>query len=92
VLASTLREDGMPDDLDYNPQADYPRMRNYEYVMAGKVYRIEGDEQQPGGEMGRLSMYVSFGGLLMRLQGNASTMEKFELDSHVYLLMKKVPF
>lgn len=38
------------------------------------------------------AVFVSFGGLLMRLQGNASTLEKFELDSVVYLLMKKVPF
>ena len=38
------------------------------------------------------SMYVSYGGLLMRLTGSAATMEKFELDSTIYLLMKKVPY
>lgn len=30
-------------------------MRNYEYVMSGKVYRIEGDEEaQPGHDVHRL--------------------------------------
>jgi hypothetical protein len=35
---------------------------------------------------------VSYGGLLMRLQGNANHLEKFQLDSTIYLLMKKVPY
>ena len=63
-----MRDDGenMPDDNDWNPtvrspladapflQVDYPRMRNYEYVMCGKVYRIEGDTDHATGEAGRL--------------------------------------
>jgi len=36
--------------------------------------------------------YVSFGGLLMRLQGDANNLHGFEVDSHVYLLMKKLAF
>lgn len=41
-------------------------MNQFEYVMYGKVYRIEGEETTEGS---RLSAYVSFGGLLMRLKG-----------------------
>ena len=36
--------------------------------------------------------YVSYGGLLMRLQGDANNLHGFEVDSHVYLLMKKLAF
>lgn len=36
--------------------------------------------------------YVSFGGLLMRLQGDANNLHEFEMDSHVYLFMKKLAF
>lgn len=34
--------------------------------------------------------YVSFGGLLMRLQGDANNLHSFEVDQHMYLLMKKI--
>uniref|UniRef100_A0A915KC94 DNA-directed RNA polymerases I, II, and III subunit RPABC3 n=1 Tax=Romanomermis culicivorax TaxID=13658 RepID=A0A915KC94_ROMCU len=38
------------------------------------------------------SAYVSFGGLLMRLQGDANNLYGFEMDSRIYMLMKKVPY
>jgi DNA-directed RNA polymerase I, II, and III subunit RPABC3 len=47
VLATTLREDGYPDSGDWNPQGletEGSRADSFEYVMSGKVYRIEGDE------------------------------------------------
>lgn len=45
VIATTLREDGVPDDTEFNPQNTGPnRADQFEYVMYGKVYRIEGDE------------------------------------------------
>lgn len=36
--------------------------------------------------------YVSYGGLLMRLQGDANNLHGFEVDSFVYLLIKKLAF
>ncbi|PVD27723.1 hypothetical protein C0Q70_12894 [Pomacea canaliculata] len=45
VIALTLREDGVPDDGEYNPLGSGPsRADQFEYVMYGKVYRIEGDD------------------------------------------------
>ena len=38
------------------------------------------------------SAYVSFGGLLMRLKGDANNLHGFKIDSNVYLLMKKLAF
>ncbi|XP_060525177.1 DNA-directed RNA polymerases I, II, and III subunit RPABC3 isoform X2 [Cylas formicarius] len=92
VLATTLREDGYPDSGDWNPQGletEGSRADSFEYVMSGKVYRIEGDEAslEPSS---RLAAYVSFGGLLMRLQGDANNLHSFEVDQHMYLLMKKI--
>ncbi|KAH7945654.1 hypothetical protein HPB49_013564 [Dermacentor silvarum] len=45
VIATTLREDGYPDDGEYNPADTGPsRADSFEYVMYGKIYRIEGDD------------------------------------------------
>ena len=68
VLASSLREDGFTDQNEWNPLDTGSSLADqYEYVMHGKIYRIEGDEV--GGEgAGTLSAYVSYGGLLMRLK------------------------
>jgi len=90
LLASTLRDDGLPDEGEYDQQIVYPRTESFEYVMYGKIYRIEGDES--GGESSRLAAYASFGGLLMRLQGDANNLHGFELDANIYMLMKKVSF
>lgn len=47
MLATTLREDGYPDGGEWNPtgiENEGSRADSFEYVMFGKVYRIEGDE------------------------------------------------
>ena len=38
------------------------------------------------------SAYVSFGGLLMRLEGDANNLHGFVVEMNVYLLMKKLAF
>ncbi|XP_064651341.1 DNA-directed RNA polymerases I, II, and III subunit RPABC3-like isoform X2 [Lineus longissimus] len=92
MIATTLKEDGKPDDGEYDPQDTAPsRADSFEYVMWGKVYRIEGDDGSSG-DSSRLAAYVSYGGLLMRLQGDANNLHGFQVDSYVYLLMKKLAF
>nr|CAB3265021.1 DNA-directed RNA polymerases I, II, and III subunit RPABC3-like [Phallusia mammillata] len=93
VLATTLSEDGTPGDIEFNPlwENTPSRADQFEYVMYGKVYRIEGDES--GGDVAsRLSAYVSFGGLLMRLQGDANNLHGMNVDQNIYLLLKKLAF
>ncbi|CAG5116303.1 unnamed protein product [Candidula unifasciata] len=91
VIATTLREDGCPDDGEFNPTSTGPsRADQFEYVMYGKVYRIEGDDGSM--DSSRLAAYVSFGGLLMRLKGDSNNLHGFEIDSRVYLMMKKLAF
>lgn len=78
--------------MEYNAaEIEGSRADSFEYVMFGKVYRIEGDDAQLE-SANRLSAYVSFGGLLMRLQGDANNLHGFEIDQHMYLLMKKLAF
>uniref|UniRef100_U5EXL2 DNA-directed RNA polymerases I, II, and III subunit RPABC3 n=1 Tax=Corethrella appendiculata TaxID=1370023 RepID=U5EXL2_9DIPT len=92
VLATTLHEDGTPASTEYSAaEIEGSRADSFEYVMYGKVYRIEGDEFQTEASS-RLSAYVSFGGLLMRLQGDANNLHGFEIDQHMFLLMKKLAF
>ena len=46
LLTTTLREDGLPDDGEYDQGPSLAD--SFEYVMYGKLYRIEG-ESGPGG-------------------------------------------
>ena len=41
-------------------QADYPRLRNFEYVMCGKVYRVEEKQDAPGDDVKRYATLVYF--------------------------------
>lgn len=72
-------------------ESEETRADSFEYVMYGKIYRIEGDEASNEASS-RLSAYVSYGGLLMRLQGDANNLHGFEVDQNIYLLMKKLAF
>ncbi|UYV79834.1 POLR2H [Cordylochernes scorpioides] len=92
VLATTLREDGVLEDAEWNPADQGPsRADAYEYVMYGKIYRIEGDDSTVG-EPSKLAAYVSYGGLLMRIQGDPNNLHNFKVDSHIYLLMKRLAY
>eukprot|EP00041_Stephanoeca_diplocostata_P016973 m.337215 g.337215 ORF g.337215 m.337215 type:complete len:145 (+) comp20547_c1_seq2:123-557(+) len=84
VLASTLDESGQPSDGTYNSSGDPSLADKYEYVMHGKVYLCEEDKHN-----NRLSVFVSYGGLLMRLKGDARSLQGIDLDSMIYLLIRK---
>jgi len=54
VIATTLREDGYLDDGEYQAGDTGPsRADSFEYVMHGKVYRIE-TEENTGDVLSRL--------------------------------------
>lgn len=101
VVATTLKEDGYPGDAEWDPSetSNSSRAAQFEYIMYGKIYRIEGDDGShsssgihASSDSARLAAYVSFGGLLMRLQGEGGNLHGFEVDKSVYLLMKKLAF
>ncbi|GAV08024.1 hypothetical protein RvY_17782 [Ramazzottius varieornatus] len=89
VIAKSLGEETSEEDAEYQDISRFPKADQYEYIMYGKIYRLDDDASS---ETGRLAAYVSFGGLLMRLQGDPSNLLNFEVDNNVYLLMKKLAF
>uniref|UniRef100_A0A0K0D2H6 DNA-directed RNA polymerase n=1 Tax=Angiostrongylus cantonensis TaxID=6313 RepID=A0A0K0D2H6_ANGCA len=82
MITTSVRDDGMPDEGEHCPQVmdvlvycvdsapslvNYSRVAQFEYVMFGRVYWIEGDDSGSNGA--RIAAYASFRGLLMRLKG-----------------------
>ncbi|KAJ5246321.1 RNA polymerase Rpb8 [Penicillium chermesinum] len=56
---------------------------DYDYVCHGKVYRFE-----EGQTKDTMAVFVSFGGLLLYLEGPYRKLALLKID-HVYLLLKK---
>ncbi|KAJ1994487.1 DNA-directed RNA polymerases I, II, and III subunit RPABC3 [Dimargaris cristalligena] len=56
---------------------------DYEYVMYGKVYRYDDASGT------KVAVFVSFGGLLMKLEGEFRHLQNIIVGEHVYLLMRK---
>lgn len=86
ALATTLNTDGTPGDGTFDQSGRKSLMDKYEYVMHGKLYKY--DDAKRGAK--RIDVYVSFGGLLMKLSGDAAQAARFRIDQQLYLLMRKV--
>eukprot|EP01126_Amoeba_proteus_P009309 TRINITY_DN13530_c0_g1_i2.p1 TRINITY_DN13530_c0_g1~~TRINITY_DN13530_c0_g1_i2.p1 ORF type:complete len:142 (+),score=29.38 TRINITY_DN13530_c0_g1_i2:107-532(+) len=84
TMALSTSLDGKADTGFYNPTIGPSLLDKYEYAMSGKVFKLMKEKAS------KISLYVSFGGLLMKLQGNQKNLQDFELDTHVYLLIRKV--
>ena len=86
ALSHTLHADGTPDDGMYNANiahADNTLLEKYDYVMYGKVFKLEAVEGS------RLAVTASFGGLLMELQGDSRNLSGINLDQNLYLLIRR---
>ncbi|KAM3559388.1 hypothetical protein MY1884_002779 [Beauveria asiatica] len=89
VLSTTLSPDGARDDdkgwRDVGKGGDAPATLAdlYDYVCYGKIYKFE--ETFDGAT---INAYVSFGGLLLSLQGPVKKLTPLRVDN-VYLLIKK---
>ncbi|KAH7433218.1 hypothetical protein KP509_07G059800 [Ceratopteris richardii] len=87
ALSSTLSLDGTPDDATFDQSGRKSLADKYEYVMYGKLYKFS--DKESGGNV-KIEVYVSFGGLLMLLQGDPSNLGNLMMDQRLYLLMRKV--
>merc|ERR1711937_286428 len=89
MLATTLALDGSQDDdkgwRDVGKAGDAPNTLAdlYDYVCYGKIYKFE--ETFDGRN---INAYISFGGLLMSLEGPIKKLTPLRVDN-VYLLIKK---
>ena len=87
VLTLTIDDNGTIDsNPQYNPRLKSKLLDEYEYVMFGKVFKIK----QPTEETrNKTEVYISYGGLLMSLTGHSNSLQAIELDSPIYLLIRK---
>ncbi|KAF2405196.1 RNA polymerase, partial [Trichodelitschia bisporula] len=84
LLASTLNLDGSKDDKGWRDRPGEQTLADlYDYVCYGKVYRFE-----EGAEGEIIKVYVSFGGLLLFIEGPYKKLTPLRVDN-VYLLLKK---
>lgn len=82
ALASTMNSDGTLDDGQFDAYPDASLMDSYDYVMHGRIFKIEAKDGQ------LIDVYASFGGLLMQLTGEQSQLELIEPDMRLYMLVR----
>lgn len=57
----------------------------FDYVMYGKVYQMDMVKGQS-----TVIISVSFGGLLLKMKGEAQRLSYINLDDRIYMLMKRI--
>eukprot|EP01104_Vermistella_antarctica_P009512 TRINITY_DN2452_c0_g1_i1.p2 TRINITY_DN2452_c0_g1~~TRINITY_DN2452_c0_g1_i1.p2 ORF type:complete len:148 (+),score=31.65 TRINITY_DN2452_c0_g1_i1:72-515(+) len=88
ALTSTLSQRGVPDEGFYDQSRKKSLLDRYEYAMHGKIYRYE--TSGAGGDSRNVAVFASFGGLLMKLEGDPRNLQGLEMDQQIYFLMRKV--
>ncbi|SCW03391.1 LAFE_0G09384g1_1 [Lachancea fermentati] len=87
MLSSTLSLDGT-ESAQGSWRASQPGERSladdYDYVMYGTAYRFE----EVAGKKDLIAVYYSFGGLLMRLEGNYRGLSNLKQEN-AYLLVRR---
>ena len=88
ALARNIEYDSsQPADGKWDPTVfqRHTLMDNYDYVMFGRVYGCSTEDTTRVDA----TVYISFGGLLMRIKGQARDLRDIKYNDQLYLLMKK---
>lgn len=88
VLSHEITSERVKDGEHWHPsQLENSNASKYEYVMHGKVYRYEEDPAHH-----RAKVFVSYGGLLMLLDGEQNALKDITSDrgKGVYLMIRKI--
>ena len=84
TLNSTIKPNGEPGADFYEPPKGPTLLDDYDYGMHGQVFHFEDKEEN------NVAVYVSYGGLLMRLEGNRKYLsEGIKKNVKLYCLLKK---
>jgi DNA-directed RNA polymerases I, II, and III subunit RPABC3 len=84
TLTSTINTNGEPGPDTYEPPTGPTLLDDYDYGMHGQVFHFENKEEN------NIAVYVSYGGLLMRLEGNRRHVNPdIKENMKLYCLMKK---
>lgn len=85
ALATSLSLEGESESGAWDYGKGGPSLADrYEYVMYGRVFKYSPDAKEE-----KVSIYVSFGGLLMRLKGDPRNMTQIKPDINLYLLIRR---
>ncbi|MES1915674.1 MAG: hypothetical protein MHM6MM_007586 [Cercozoa sp. M6MM] len=69
-------------DVNFD-QMSTSEFAGFDYVMYGKIFKIDAASDN------QFEVYVSFGGLLLLLKGEAQHVRKLPLDQRVFLCVKR---
>ena len=84
TLTSTIKPNGEPGADFYEPPKGPTLLDDYEYAMHGQVFHFEDKEEN------NVAVYVSYGGLLMRLEGNRRDINSgIKKNAKLYCLLRK---
>ena len=84
-LALPGQEKGFKEEEAWRPNAGVQTLADrFDYVMHGRVFKFEEISST------RMALYVSFGGLLMRLEAEPRRFASIPVASNMYLLARKV--
>eukprot|EP00039_Didymoeca_costata_P019832 m.339106 g.339106 ORF g.339106 m.339106 type:complete len:179 (+) comp18668_c0_seq1:122-658(+) len=87
VMTTTLDLAGGMCDGSYDPlpmlQGKKTLADKFDYVMHGRVYNVVEETTD------KMGIFVSFGGLLMRLRGDARNLQSLQRDKDYYLLLRR---
>ncbi|ETO33132.1 hypothetical protein RFI_03973, partial [Reticulomyxa filosa] len=81
-LSDDTTVDVVSQSAEYDQSGDPSKADSYEYVMYGKIFRVEPKKKV-------VEIYASFGGLLMCLKGPPNSFKQLTMDKRIYLLIKK---
>ena len=84
ILTPSISLDGSAEEGVYDQSGKETMADNYDYVMFGKIYKIEDCAGN------RLAAYISFGGLLLRLECETKHLKEINVGNDLYLLMKRI--
>ena len=87
LITKSLNSDGTPSPNNFNYDIFTKKnslMDQYDYVTYGKIFKFSEESA------GRVSIYASFGGLLLGITGSATQLSNLVLDERIYLLLKKL--
>lgn len=87
LITKSLNADGSPSPNTFS--FDMYSKKNslidkFDYVTYGKIFKYSEDPS------GKVSVYASFGGLLLGITGSPSQLANLTMDERIYLLLKKI--
>jgi DNA-directed RNA polymerase I, II, and III subunit RPABC3 len=88
ALARTINLDGTEgsNQYDHGVFQQATLMDSFEYVMHGLVFECNSDEK----DATSVRALISFGGLLMKIDGATEALRDLQYNKHYYLLIRKV--